>query len=110
MIHTPQQQAVFYTYINKSLRNPHLTLCVRSILKGAELNVKRSLEFIPECKLDKEDCYALLWIYRKFIPIQNKYVDNALQNIELSHSKSGLHIRKGQLNDHLTALGLPIID
>ena len=109
MLHTGHQQVVFYTYLNKTLKDPHLSLGIRSILNGAEINVKRSLEFIPEVDLDETHAYELLWAYRKLIPVKNKYVDNALENVHIDQDKKDLWMIKATLNDHLIQLGLPKI-
>lgn len=109
MKYSKEQQVVFYTYINKTLRNPHLSLCIRSILNGVEINVKRNLEFIPEVDLDENHAYELLWTYRKLTSVQNKYIDNALDNIHIDPTKEELWMIKATLNDHLIELGLPKI-
>lgn len=107
MLHTTHQQVVFYTYLNKTLNNPHLTLGIRSMLNGAEINVKRSLEFVPKADLDEKDCYTFLWVYRKLIPIKNKYIDNVLDDVHLDPSKEDLWGYRYELNVIFDMLGLP---
>lgn len=90
MLHTPAQQSLLYSFLNKAIDSPHLTLGVRSLLVGQSVNVKKSLTFLPDCDLSPDRALEVLWMYRKYADINNKYVDNTLSHLVSSPDEEDL--------------------
>lgn len=105
--HSKKQSLVFLYYINQCIKNPHLTLYIRELLKGEDVQTKAYLNYIPPCETLKQDAYELLWAYVRIFQLKNQYLTNTLENITLELDEKGRNELKLKLEQSLELLGLP---
>lgn len=107
MIHNRKQQTIFYSYINNCIDNPHLSLYIRELLKGEDVQTKQYVSKLPPCVTLKQVAYELLWTYVKLLGLDNQYLNNTLESVTLQLNKDTWAELKVELKQHIELLNLP---
>lgn len=107
---TIKQQLVFFTAVNKAIKNPHLSLYIRDLLKGQDLQFKQYLSGVSGVDEPEETVYKLLYTFCVLNNFKSKHLVNTLDGVHLSVNEEKWNDLKEKLQETLKKLKLPTID
>lgn len=107
MSHDQRQLLIFLTYINSALDDPHISMYIRSLLRGQDVQTKEYLKRVPNSEMLRKRGYELLFTYCLVTGISNEYLSNSLERVTLKPDKEQWSELKAQLTETLELLNLP---